>query len=125
MLDDQIIKQILGKINRKVKFVYPTGEPKRQGRLTDRVVDRANPNEKGVPYWSVVDLINFDERHGEWIRFGYYRKPKDRLNWASQTTATFPIEAWKRLFIKAAKEKTWFRELLNEVMDELPRDTTS
>lgn len=63
-VEDQIIKKILGRISGKVKFVYPQGEEKRQGILKDRGVECANPKEEGVPYWSVVDLIKFDERDG-------------------------------------------------------------
>ena len=62
-----------------------------------------------MPYGDVVDLIEFpDEPQPEWIRIGYYRKPKDRLVWASQTTITEPVETWKELLVHAAKEKMWF-----------------
>ncbi|MEK7806557.1 MAG: hypothetical protein AAB528_02390, partial [Chloroflexota bacterium] len=74
----------------------------------------------GVPYWDVVDLIEFpDEPYSHWIRIGYYRKPKDRLNWASQTTITEPVEIWRKLLVHAAQEKEWFRNLLEDVMEEL------
>jgi hypothetical protein len=125
MAADRIAKKILARINQKVHFTYPAGEEKRSGLLKDRCVERANPRAKGVPYWSVVDLIGFGEKQQESIRFGYYRKPGDRLNWASQTTATFPIETWKRLFVKAAREKPWFRKLLEEVMNQLHADSDS
>lgn len=58
------------------------------------------------------------------VRIGYYRKPKDRLHWASQTTITEPLSIWKKMLVKAAREKKWFRELLNDVMDELKKPAT-
>jgi hypothetical protein len=67
----------------------------------------------------------FPEEQREWIRFGYYRRPNERLNWASQTTSTFPIKTWKGLFVKAAKQKPWFRKLLDEVLNELREDSAS
>ncbi|MBA4390930.1 MAG: hypothetical protein C0399_08330, partial [Syntrophus sp. (in: bacteria)] len=78
-------------------------------------------NEIGaVPYWDVVDLIEFkDEQEPEWIRIGYYRKPKDKLNWGSQTTITEPVSEWKKILVNAAKEKKWFRDLLEDVTKEL------
>jgi len=73
-----------------------------------------------VPYWDVVDLIEFEgEAEREWIRIGYYRRPKDRLVWASHTTITEPIGVWKRVLVQAAREKPWFLKLLREVMEEL------
>jgi hypothetical protein len=72
-----------------------------------------------VPYWDVVDLIVFDGEKEPWLRFGYYRMPKNRLNWASQTTLTDRVKTWKRLMVQTAKEKQWFRQLLEEVMREL------
>jgi hypothetical protein len=55
------------------------------------------------------------------MRVGYYRKPKDHLVWGSQTTITKPMVIWKDLFIQAAREKPWFRKLLDDVMKELQR----
>ncbi len=87
--------------------------------LKDRSVIQSDPNSK-VPYWDVVDLIEFpEEKESEWIRIGYYRKPKDKLIWASQTTITESISVWKRILTQAAKEKSWFRELLLGVVMEL------
>ena len=86
----------------------------------------SNPDSKGVPYWDVVDLIEFpEEPEPEWIRIGYYRKPHDHLVWGSQTTITEPIEIWIKLLVKAANEKPWFKKLLNDVMDELQEHTNS
>ncbi len=113
-------EQILSRVGKKVAFKYPGSEGDKQGILKDRtVVDSINAPER-VPYWDVVDLIEFEEEaEPEWIRIGYYRKPGERLNWGSQTTITEPISIWKRIFVSAAKEKKWFRELLEDVMAEL------
>ncbi len=118
-VEHAVEKKILSVIGNRVRFKYPGSEGERNGVLADRTVDRANPDETGVPYWSVVDLIEFREVQGKWIRFGYYRRPHEDLNWASQTAATFPMESWKRLFVKTARQKPWFRELLQRIIDEL------
>jgi hypothetical protein len=55
-----------------------------------------------------------DEKEPKWIRIGYYRKPKDTLNWGSQTTITEPVSIWKRILVNAAREKKWFRDLLED-----------
>ena len=124
-MDNVIERKILQVIGKGVSFKYPGNEGNRNGILKDRVVDRANPDTPGVPYWSVVDLIEFPEEQREWIRFGYYRKPNEHLNWARQTTSTFPFKTWKRLFVKAAREKPRFRKLLDDVMNELREDSDS
>ncbi len=115
---DQIIEKIKKPIGKKVKFRYPEGE--KSGILKDRAVIASNPHFTGVPYWDVVDLIEFhDDQEPLWIRIGYYRKPKDRLVFAGQTTITEPISVWKKILVEGAKEKSWFKELLEEIMDEL------
>ena len=52
-----------------------------------------NTQKKGMPvtvllefqYWDVVDLIEFPGESGSlWIRIGYYRKAKNRLNWPAR-----------------------------------------
>ena len=116
MDDDSIAAKIMDRIGKKVSFTYPDDEPNKTGILKDRAFI-PSPGATGVPYWDVVDLIEFpDEPQPEWIRIGYYRKPKDRLVWASQTTITEPVETWKELLVRAAKEKRWFRKLLEEVL---------
>ena len=126
MDDDAIAAKILGCITKKVNFKYPAPEAHKRGILKDRAVIRSPGTETGVPYWDVVDLIEFrDEPQPEWIRIGYYRKPKDRLVWASQTTITEPVETWKELLVHAAKEKDWFRRLLEEVMERVKAETTA
>jgi hypothetical protein len=111
-------KLILGRIDRKVRFKYPKPEPHFQGILRDRCVMYA-PSWTGVPYWDVVDLIEFIEpKKFKVLRFGYYRKSKGRLIWASQTTLTEPMETFKALFKKAVKEKEWFKRFLEDVLKE-------
>ena len=109
-------------VGRGVSFQYPGNEGHKKGRLKDRVIIPSNPGSTGVPYWDVVDLIEFpEESEPEWIRIGYYRKPKDHLVWGSQTTITEPIAVWKRILVEAAKKKKWFRALLKDVMREIEK----
>lgn len=117
-----VVHKILGCINKRVAFTYPAGERHKRGILVDRAVVRSNPGTRGVPYWDVIDLIEFpNERNPKWIRIGYYRVPKGRLQWGSQTTITESVETWKRVLRDAAKQKAWFRGLLLDVMDGLKR----
>ncbi len=116
---DEIMK-ILSCIGKKVSFRYPGNEGDKFGVLKDRAVVENTNNVSDVPYWDVVDLIEFKgEKEPQWIRIGYYRKPKQSLNWGSQTTITEPISIWKKILVNAAREKKWFRKLLEDVMDEL------
>lgn len=118
--DADVIAKILKAVGRRVSFRYPGAEKHKSGHLKDRAVVRSNPGARGVPYWDVVDLIEFKgEKNPEWIRIGYYRKSKSRLQWGSQTTITEPVKTWKRLLVKAAKQKPWFRTLLQSVIVEL------
>jgi hypothetical protein len=115
-----VIAQIMKAVGRRVSFHYPTGEKHKLGRLVDRVVVRSNPRARGVPYWCVVDRIEFpQEKMPMWMRIGYYRKSKGHLQWASQTTATGPIDMWKRILTEAANQKPWFRDLLMSVVADL------
>lgn len=114
---DEVIAKILSKIGEPVTFTYPGDEPKASGILKDRYVLPAQGERSNVPYWDVVDLIEFPEEvEQEWIRIGYYRMPKDRLVWGSQTTITEPIAIWRSLLTNAARSKPWFRELLEDVL---------
>ena len=118
---DQIDK-VLSRIGRKVSFKYPGIEGDKHGILKDRAVVESTNEIGAVPYWDVVDLIEFKgEKEPEWIRVGYYRKPKQTLNWGSQTTITEPVSIWKRIFVNTAREKKWFRDLLEDVMNELKK----
>ncbi len=112
-------KKILSSIGEEVKYKYPSGEGVYRGQLKDRCILHV-PSWTNVPYWDVVDLIEFEEpKRFEALRFGYYRLKDGKLRWASQTTLTEPFEVYKKLFIKAAKEKEWFRKFLYEVLEEV------
>ena len=114
------LRKILSRIGKPVSFKFPANEGDKRGILKDRAVVESTNEIGTVPYWDVVDLIEFkDEKEPEWIRIGYYRKPKHSLNWASQTTITEPVSIWKKILINAASEKKWFRDLLEDVMNEL------
>ena len=118
---DQIDK-ILSRIGNKVSFKYPGIEGDKQGVLKDRAVVESTNEIGTVPYWDVVDLIEFKgEKEPEWIRIGYYRKPKQTLNWGSQTTIAEPVSIWRKIFVNTAREKPWFRDLLEDVMNELKK----
>lgn len=72
-----------------------------------------------VPYWDVVDIIEFEEpKKFVALRFGYYRLKDGKLRWASQTTLTEPLEVYKKLFVKAAREIGIFRNFLRTVLKE-------
>ena len=88
--------------------------------MKDRSGLRA-PKENGrAPYWATVDLIEYQEEP-ELMRFGYYRGSSSQ--WDAQTTLAARLPVWKKLFVKAGREKKWFRELLQDVMNELNRDS--
>src|SRR3972149_12009975 len=114
------LNKILSRIGRRVSFKYPGNEGVKHGILKDRAVVESTNAFGAVPYWDVVDLIEVKgEEEPEWIRIGYYRKPKHTLNWGSQTTITEPVSIWKRILVNAVREKKWFRDLLEDVMIEL------
>jgi len=123
MATDETVIKILSAVGKAVHFKYPGTEGELNGILKERVVLAAGQNIGGVPYWDVIDLIDFSGEGGihrqYMMRIGYYRKPLDRLNWGSQTTITEPLATWKALFIKTAQEKKWFRDLLAEVINEV------
>lgn len=120
MATDETSIKILSRIGQGVSFKYPGVEGELNGTLKDRTVLAAGQNIGGVPYWDVIDLITFEgQDEPDFIRIGYYRKPLSRLNWGSQTTITEPISTWKKLLVKTAQEKEWFRNLLREVMTEV------
>jgi hypothetical protein len=118
--NEEIKKKILSRKGSKVAFKFPGAEGDKHGILKDRAVVESVQAPGTVPYWDVVDLIEFTgEAEPAWIRIGYYRKPGKTLNWASQTTITEPISIWKRILVSAARDKEWFRDLLEDVMKEL------
>jgi hypothetical protein len=114
------VSKIKSCIGKKVSFKYPGNEGDKYGILKDRVVIESSNEIGTVPYWDVVDLIEFKgEKEPLWMRIGYYRKPNDKLNWGSQTTITEPISIWKKILVNTAREKKWFRDLLTDVMTEI------
>jgi hypothetical protein len=118
--DNRTRKKIYQAIGTKVKYSFPVNEGRKKGILKDRIVINSNPRTSGVPYWDVVDLIEFpEELHKQWIRIGYYRGNTDNLVWGSQTTISEPIKVWKRILVQTAKQIPWFHELLKDVMKEL------
>lgn len=113
------IQKILKPIGKRVKFKYPNNEGDKSGTLLDRCIIHSEPNNQ-VPYWDVVDLIEFpEEKEKQWIRISYYRKPKGKLNFAGQTSITEPVSVWKKLLSQAAREKPWFRKIILDVKLEL------
>ncbi len=118
----RVREKILSAVNGKVSFKYPGSEGDKHGVLTERVVVESVNASGTVPYWDVVDLIEFkDLKEPMWLRIGYYRKPGEKLIWGSQTTITEPISIWKKILVSAGKEKKWFRDLLESVMEELDK----
>jgi hypothetical protein len=110
---------IRSRVGNRVSFRYPGDEGEKTGVLKDRTVVPSITPPGAVPYWDVIDLLEFEGQSEPWMRIGYYRKPKDRLNWGSQTTITEPLSVWKRLMVTAARDKKWFRDLLDDVIREL------
>ena len=115
------VEKILSRIGKRVLYQYPGDEGDRRGVLKDRAVVSAGRNPTGVHYWHIVDLIEFSDHREPWIRIGYYRRPKEHLVFAGQTTSTHRVSQWKHLFVNAAKEKKWFRKLLEDVAEELKK----
>jgi hypothetical protein len=110
--DEEIERQILSRVGSRVHFKYPGDEGSRHGFLKDRVVIRSTEGFQGIPYWDVVDLIEFPGApEPDWMRVGYYRYTKGRLVWGSQTSLTDSLSVWRRLFV-AAKSRSWFAPLL-------------
>ena len=118
----RVREKILSAVNGNVSFKYPGSEGDKHGVLTERVVVESVNASGTVPYWDVVDLIEFkDLKEPMWLRIGYYRKPGEKLIWGSHTTITEPISIGKKILVSAGKEKKWFRDLLESVMEELDK----
>ena len=119
------IDRILSKIGKKVEFTFPPEEGDKRGILRDRAVFESNYVGK-VPYWDVVDLIEFEgQAELDFIRITYYRKkPGQPLNFAGQRSITEPISVWRKMLVSVAREKKWFRSLLEDVMRELEKPAT-
>jgi len=117
-MSEEILEKIMKAVGKPVEFRYPGNEGTQRGRLIDRaIIVPSNPVD-GVPYWDVVDLIEFQKETAKCIRVGYYRK-KDHLRWGSQTTIVEPVAMWKRILVETARKKKWFHDLLDDVMAEL------
>jgi len=110
----------LDAIGKRVTFKYPPLKPKGPkrvivGTLLDRHVLSSNSLSGYGNYINTIDRIQFGEMIC--LRFGYYRNN----GWAGQTALTEEFDTMKDLFIKAAREKPWFRDFLEGVMNELNR----
>ena len=115
----QAISKMLEPVQKRVSFKYPGREGTKKGILTDRTIIWSGAGREGVKYWDVVDLIEFPgERHPRWMRIGYYRQVGDQMRWASQTTIAEPLETWKRVLVRAACEKGWFKQLILDAVSE-------
>ncbi len=123
-MSDRDLQRILSRVGSKVGYRYPGNGVRRVGLLKDRTGIK-EPNRKNeVPYWVVVDLIDFpDQRERDFMRFGYYRQSSS--SWGSQTTLTMSLSNWKRLLVRAAREKEWFRKLLEDVTSEIEKNPNS
>ncbi|MGO9127292.1 MAG: hypothetical protein ACLP6G_20680 [Terriglobales bacterium] len=53
-------ERILSRIDKKVSFKYPGSEGDKNGILKDRTVVDSTNAPGTVPYWDVVDLIEFE-----------------------------------------------------------------
>lgn len=115
----ELVQRMLRPINKPVSFTYPGTDGPMRGILMDRAVIRGG-DVAGAKYWDVVDLIEFGtKRSDRCIRISYYRQVGDKLGWAGQTSITEPLHVWKRMFVQAALEKPWFRDLLLSAVDEI------
>lgn len=116
--DVPVPEWIRSRIGQGVNFKPPA---QKQGRLADRAVIESDNTPGRVPYWDVVDLIEFiDEDTARWIRISYYLTDgKKMLTWGGQTSITEPISVWKKILVNAAREKEWFRDFLRDVMKEV------
>ena len=121
MAIDHDLDTIISKIGKPSNFTYPGDEASRKGRLKDRSGLRAPKEEGRATYWPTVDLIEYQEEP-DLMRFGYYRGSSSQ--WGAQATLAARLPVWKKLFVKAAREKPWFRKLLEDVMRELEKSAT-
>jgi hypothetical protein len=115
----EALERMLRPINQPVSFTYPGTDGPVRGVLKDRAVVRGK-DAAGAKYWDVVDLIEFgSKRSARSMRISYYRQVGDRLGWAGQTSIAEPLYVWKRMFVQAALEKSWFRDLLFSAVEEV------
>jgi len=57
--DYKTLNKINQRIGQPTNFRFPGSEGKKKGILKDRATVVSNPWSRGVPYWDVVDLIEF------------------------------------------------------------------
>jgi len=123
---ESIADKIRSRIGAPVTFKYPGNEGTVKGVLKERALIESKSSTSGIPYWDVVDLIEFpDHPESLWMRIGYYRMPKNRLVWGGQTTITEPLTVWKRLLVAATLQMPWFHALLRDVLEEAERQPHS
>lgn len=116
---NELVERMLRPINQPVSYTYPGTDGPLRGVLKDRAVIRGG-DAAGAKYWDVVDLIHFGtKRSDRCMRISYYRQVGDKLGWAGQTSITEPLHVWKRMFVQAALDKQWFRDLLFSAVEEI------
>ena len=97
--DESVKRQILSKVGKRVKFKYPGDEGELRGVLRERVVIESDPGPLNIPYWDVVDLIEFPGAPKPlWMRVGYYRFALDWLPVWLMAIAPWAVERWRRYF---------------------------
>ncbi|MFA5414012.1 MAG: hypothetical protein WC295_00850 [Methanoregula sp.] len=124
MKQSVIEQKVLEKIGNPVNFDYPD-KPQFNGHIKDRCVMLASSWQGGKSA-DVVDLIEFTEPENfTAIRFGYYNirgDNEDKLQWASVGALTEKVDDMKELFVKTAREKEWFRCLLEDVVKQVSKN---
>ena len=105
----EVINKILSKIGKKVNFTYPGDEGRKQGILIDRAVFESNYVGE-VPYWDVVDLIEFKgEPELEFIRITYHRKkPGKHLNFSGQRSLQNRSQSGGRCSFRLREKRSGF-----------------
>jgi len=69
-------------------------------------------NTRGVPYYNVIDLIEFADEPEPWVRSTYYRHLRNgRINFAWQYSICEPVSSWERLMAVGCATP-WFRPLI-------------
>jgi hypothetical protein len=83
-------------IPKRIRYVFPNGY-KEEGRIVDRV--RLRSSSKGGNYLMVIEKILWPGGKEPTIRFGYYRKERDKKKWrwGSQTTFHFGKSKTERI----------------------------
>ena len=109
--DPAVTAKLMTAVGRPVKFTYPAAEGTRQGTLKDRAV-AVGSNTRGVPYYNVIDLIEFADEPEPWVRITYYRHLRSgKLSFAGQYSICEPVSSWERL-MAVGGATPWFRPLI-------------